>query len=299
MEKAIALLRLNHIKAKITLKHVGWLMILLKVVIAGYFLYLLFEGVRHNAFEFGEKFLWFIVAGFVAQLIDGALGMAYGASCTSLLLWFGIPPKFASASVHTSEIFTTGVSGLSHIRFDNIDKKLFFQLVVTGVIGAVIGAYLIADFFDGAAVKPFISLYLLFLGGYLLYKAFKKKQQEKKEVKRAPLLAFVGGLLDAIGGGGWGPIVTSNLLSQGKSPRYTIGTVNTAEFFVTYFATVVFIFILGVQHLEIVLGLIIGGVAAAPIGAYVASRINQRLLLIIVGIAVVLISAWGVISFWL
>src|SRR5690606_19594121 len=184
-------------------------------------------------------------------------------------------------------------------RFDNIDKKLFFQLVVTGVIGAVLGAYLIADFFDGAAVKPFISLYLLFLGGYLLYKAFRKKKQEKKEVKRAPLLAFVGGLLDAIGGGGWGPIVTSNLLSQGKSPRYTIGTVNTAELFVTYFATVVFIFILGVQHLEIVLGLIIGGVAAAPLGAYVASRINQRLLLILVGILVVLISGWGVISFWL
>ncbi len=299
MEKAIALLRLNQIKGKITLKHVGWLMILLKAVIAGYFIYLIVEGVRVNAFEFGEKFLWFILAGFIAQLIDGALGMAYGVSCTSLLLWVGIPPKFASASVHTSEIFTTGVSGLSHIRFDNIDKKLFFQIVITGVIGAVLGAYLIADFFDGAAVKPFISLYLLFLGGYLIYKAFKKKQVEKKEVKRAPLLAFVGGLLDAIGGGGWGPIVTSNLLSQGKSPRYTIGTVNTAEFFVTYFATIVFIFILGVQHLEIVLGLIIGGVVAAPIGAYIASRINQRLLLSIVGIVVVLMSSWGIISFWL
>lgn len=293
MEKAIALLRLNHIKGKITLKHVGWLMILLKVVIAGYFLYLLFEGVRHNAFEFGEKFLWFIVAGFVAQLIDGALGMAYGASCTSLLLWFGIPPKFASASVHTSEIFTTGVSGLSHIRFDNIDKKLFFQLVVTGVIGAVIGAYLIADFFDGAAVKPFISLYLLFLGGYLLYKAFKKKQQEKKEVKRAPLLAFVGGLLDAIGGGGWGPIVTSNLLSQGKSPRYTIGTVNTAEFFVTYFTAGVLIYFTGIHSWQIILGLILGGALAAPLGALITKKVTKKTLFFAVGILIIATSLYS------
>lgn len=299
MEKAIAILRLNKIGSKVGLKHVGWLIILLKLIVAAYFIYLLVEGFRVGAFEFGQSFFWFILAGFIAQLIDGALGMAYGASCTSLLLWFGIPPKFASASVHTAEIFTTGVSGLSHIRFANIDKKLFFQIVITGSIGAVIGAYLIADLFNGDAVKPFVSFYLLLLGGYLLFKGIKHKTIKPKKVKRAPLLAFFGGLLDAIGGGGWGPIVTSNLLSRGKSPRYTVGTVNTAEFFVTYFATAVFIFLLGVQHMEIVLGLIIGGVAAAPLGAYVASRINARVLLILVGILVVLMSAWGVISFWL
>jgi len=294
MEKAIAVLGLNNVSKKITLKHVGWAIIALKLAIAGYFIFLLVEGIRSNAFEFGERFLWFILAGFVAQLIDGALGMAYGVSCTSLLLWLGIPPKFASASVHTSEIFTTGVSGLSHIRFDNIDKRLFFQIVVTGSIGAVIGAYFISDLFDGDLVKPFISFYLLLLGVYLLYKAFKKRQDKPKKMKHTPLLAFAGGLLDAIGGGGWGPIVTSNLLSRGNSPRHTIGTVNTAEFFVTYFATAVFIFVLGVQHLEIVLGLIIGGVIAAPLGAYIASRINQRLLLILVGVLVVISSAWGI-----
>ena len=298
MEKALSLLGLNQIIGKISLKHLSWVIVFLKVLIASYFIYLFIVGLQGNTFTFGTQFMLFIVAGFIAQLIDGALGMAYGVSCTSLLLWFGIPPKFASASVHTSEIFTTGVSGLAHIRFDNIDKKLFFQVVITGVIGAVIGAYLISSFFDGAAVKPFISLYLLFLGAYLLYKAIRNKKAVPKETKRTPLLAFVGGLLDAIGGGGWGPIVTSNLLSQGKSPRHTIGTVNTAEFFVTYFATAVFIFFLGVQHLEIVLGLVIGGVLAAPIGAYMASRINQRLLLFLVGIVVVLSSLWGVISFW-
>ncbi|MGH2624103.1 MAG: sulfite exporter TauE/SafE family protein, partial [Sphingobacterium sp.] len=135
MEKALSLLGLNQIIGKISLKHLSWVIVFLKVLIASYFIYLFVIGLQGNAFSFGTQFLLFIVAGFIAQLIDGALGMAYGVSCTSLLLWFGIPPKFASASVHTSEIFTTGVSGLAHIRFDNIDKKLFFQVVITGVIG--------------------------------------------------------------------------------------------------------------------------------------------------------------------
>src|SRR5690606_18283433 len=158
--------------------------------------------------------------------------------------------RLASASVHTSEIFTTGVSGLSHIRFKNIDKELFFKIVITGVIGASLGAYLLSDIFDGNIIKPYISIYLLFLGLYIFSKAFKKKTEKQPKTKYASVLAFFGGLMDAIGGGGWGPIVTSNLLSQGHSPRHTIGTVNTAEFFVTYFATAVFIFVLGVQHLD-------------------------------------------------
>lgn len=298
MGKVTATIKSQKIKRKIGIKQVAWLMILLKIIVAVYFIYILARGIMVGTFEFGQHFLWFVLAGFVAQLIDGALGMAYGASCTSLLLWFGIPPKFASASVHTAEIFTTGVSGLAHIRFSNINRRLFFQLVITGSIGAVIGAYLIADLFDGEAVKPFVSFYLLLLGVILLYKGLRRKKIKPKKVRRVPLLALVGGLLDAIGGGGWGPIVASNLLSKGKSPRYTIGTVNTAEFFVTYFATIVFIFILGVQHMEIVLGLILGGVVAAPLGAFVASRINPRLLLILVGLLVVIISSWGVFSYW-
>lgn len=300
MEKVVAVEKPeSDSKFGISFKHVTWIIIGLKLIVISYFAYKIFLGIQSNALQFGELFFWFILVGFVAQLIDGALGMAYGASCTSLLLWLGIPAKLASASVHTSEIFTTGVSGLSHIRFDNIDKKLFFQIVITGSIGAVIGAFLIAGVFNGDLIKPYISAYLLCLGLYLVYKAFRKKVVKEKKIRNAPLLAFFGGLLDAIGGGGWGPIVTSNLLTQGKSPRYAIGTVNTAEFFVTYFATAVFIFVLGVQHLDIVLGLIIGGVIAAPLGAYIASRINQKLLLILVGSLVVLTSAWGVISFWL
>ncbi len=270
--------------------------LVMKLLITGFIGYYLVTGIAKNEIHFDSTFLLFIVAGFVAQIIDGALGMAYGVSCTSFLLSLGVPAKLASASVHTSEIFTTGVSGLSHIRFKNIDKQLFFKIVITGVIGASLGAYLLSDIFDGNLIKPYISIYLLFLGIYIFSKAFKKKNEAEPKTKYASTLAFFGGLMDAIGGGGWGPIVTSNLLSQGHSPRHTIGTVNTAEFFVTYFATAVFIFVLGVQHLDIVLGLVIGGVIAAPFGAYLASKIKAKVLLIMVSTLVILTSIWGILQ---
>jgi uncharacterized membrane protein YfcA len=159
-------------------------------------------------------------------------------------------------------------------------------------LGAIIGAYLISDFFDGNVIKPYISAYLIVLGSYIIYKGFANAANENKTVKKAPLLAFIGGFLDTIGGGGWGPIVTSNLLSQGKNPREAIGTVNTAEFFITYFATIIFVFFLGVKHWQIVLGLIAGGALAAPIGAYIASRINKRVLFFMVGILIIITSGY-------
>lgn len=288
MQNNSGVLKLDRLSGKVTFSHIALVMVFMKLLIIGYLLFLLAKG--YSGLHFDRSFLLFIGIGFIAEIVDGALGMAYGISCTSLLMNFGIPAKLATASVHTSEIFTTGVSGLSHIKFNNIDKKLFFQIVITGCLGAVLGAYLISDFFDGNMIKPFVSSYLVILGIYILFKAFRKKTVEDKEVKYASVLAFFGGLLDTIGGGGWGPIVTTNLLSQGKNPRQAIGTVNTAEFFVTYFATAVFIFVLGVQHLQIVLGLIIGGVIAAPFGAYIASKINQRFLLIAVGVLIIIVS---------
>lgn len=277
-----------------SISYVAWIMLTLKFVIFWYLAYFFITGYQNNEIHFDSTFFLFILAGFVAQIIDGALGMAYGVSCTSLLLALGVPPKLASASVHTSEVFTTGVSGLSHIKFNNIDKPLFFKIVITGVIGASLGAYLLSGVFDGNLIKPYISIYLLILGIYIFSKIFRNQQKTPTKTKSIPFLAFFGGLLDAIGGGGWGPIVTSNLLSQGHSPRYTIGTVNTAEFFVTYFATAIFIFVLGVQHLDIVLGLVIGGVIAAPFGAYLASRINPKTLLIMVSTLIIITSLWGI-----
>jgi uncharacterized membrane protein YfcA len=285
-------LQLEKATNTISFKQIAITMLGLKLIIIGYFAYLLVNGLYDNTIHFDSTFFLFMGVGFLAQIIDGALGMAYGISCTTLLMNFGIPAGLASASVHTSEIFTTGISGLSHIKFKNIDKELFFKLVITGTLGAIIGAYLVSDFFDGNVIKPYISAYLIVLGSYIIYKGFANAANENKTVKKAPLLAFIGGFLDTIGGGGWGPIVTSNLLSQGKNPREAIGTVNTAEFFITYFATIVFVFFLGVKHWQIVLGLIAGGALAAPIGAYIASRINKRVLFFMVGILIIITSGY-------
>jgi len=280
----------NKRSMELTLKHIGWTILTLKLVLIIYFAISILQG-GAGTFSFDSMFFIFLGIGFCAQLVDGALGMAYGVSCSSLLLYFGVSPKVASASVHLAEVFTTGVSGLSHLKFKNLDLKLFVKLLVPGVIGAVLGAYLLSDILDGGLVKPYIAAYLLVLGLLLLYKGIRNRQKEEKKIKKVGILAFVGGLLDSIGGGGWGPVVTSNILNKGKSPRHTIGTVNTVEFFVTFFATVVFLYHIGVQNWQVVLGLIVGGVLAAPLGAYMAANINKRVLLVLVGLVIVLTSS--------
>lgn len=275
----------------ISFKQIGVTILGLKLVLILYFIFLLIAS-EQDLFSFDRTFFIFMAIGFFAQLIDGALGMAYGISCTTLLMNFGIPPALASASVHTSEIFTTGISGLSHIKFNNIDKSLFLKLAIFGILGAVMGAYLLAGVFNNGAIKPFVAMYILALGIYLIYKGFAKKIKDNDNIKKAPLLALVGGFLDAMGGGGWGPIVTSNLLAQGKNPRQAIGTVNTAEFFVTYSATAIFIFVLGVEYWQIILGLIVGGIISAPLGAYAASRVNKKFLFFLIGIMIILTSSY-------
>ena len=279
---------------KVTFKHISISIVSLLIVLASYLAYKTFPDTNWANMHIDNTFYGFIVVGFIAQLIDGALGMAYGISCTSLLLYLGISPKLASAAVHTAEVFTTGASGLSHLKFKNIDKKLFSKLVFTGVLGAMVGAYLISEVFDGKVVKPYISAYLFILGIVILAKGIRNKKKEHTEVKYARLLAFIGGFCDTIGGGGWGPIVTSNIINQGKDPKETIGTVNTAEFFVSFFGTGVFLFFVGVSSWQIVLGLIIGGVLAAPIGAYLVKKINKRLILIMVGLVIMLTSSYSV-----
>jgi len=274
--------------------HIGISIICLKILTIVFFGFLLFNEIQNGTLAFDSIFWWFVLAGFVAQLIDGALGMAYGVSCTTLLLNFGIPPSIASASVHTSEIFTSGVSGLSHLKFKNVDKPLFFKLVFTGVLGAVIGAFLISEIFDGDIIKPFIAGYLFILGVLILYRGIRNKERKTKKLKNIRFLAFFGGLMDASGGGGWGPIVTSNIINQGKSPRKTIGTVSTAEFFVTFFASAIFIFFLGVQFWQIVIGLIIGGTMAAPVGAYLVTKVNKRILMILVGVLIIVTSSYTI-----
>ena len=240
----------------------------------------------------------FIAVGFAAQLVDGALGMAFGVISSTLLVGvLGVPPALASQRVHVVECFTTGVSGISHLLHRNIDGKLFVRLVIPGVIGGFAGAYLLSNL-DAALVKPFVLIYLTGIGLYLLIRGIMYPPKLKEARFVAPL-GLVGGFLDAAGGGGWGPVVTSNLLIQGADPRKVVGTVSAAEFFLTVTISAAFIYHLGIADLAgATLGLLIGGLLAAPLGAWAAKHFPAKQMLILVGIVLTLTSAYGVWSAW-
>nr|WP_294810906.1 sulfite exporter TauE/SafE family protein [uncultured Sphingomonas sp.] len=234
----------------------------------------------------------FIAVGFAAQMVDGALGMAFGVISNTLLLSLGVPPAMASAGVHTVETFTTAVSGISHAVHKNVNWKLFLRIAVPGVIGGALGAYVLSNI-HAATAKPFILAYLTAIGLYLLWRSRHYPPQERSPKIVEPL-GLVGGFLDAAGGGGWGPVVTSNLLVQGSSPRMTIGTVNTAEFFVTATISATFITQLGLEAFTVAtVGLLIGGVIAAPLGARLAKRVEPKTLMLMVGIVLTLTSIYN------
>jgi uncharacterized protein len=236
--------------------------------------------------------LIFVAIGFSAQIVDGALGMAFGQISSTLLISTGVPPAAASAGVHTAETFTTAVSGISHILHGNVDWALFARIAVPGVIGGVLGAYVLTQV-DADIAKPFVLAYLTGLGVYLFYRGVMHRHTERQPKIVSPL-GLIGGFLDAAGGGGWGAIVTSNLLVQGSNPRKTIGTVNTAEFFLTVTISITFIAALGLEAFTAATaGLLIGGVMAAPFGAWIAKRVNPDMLLTFVGALVTLTSAYG------
>lgn len=237
----------------------------------------------------------FIIIGFAAQLIDGALGMAFGVICSTLLVSvMGVPPVRASASVHLVETFTTGASGISHVLHKNVDWRLFSRIAIPGVIGGVAGAYVLSNIHAEAA-RPLVMLYLTCLGLYLLYKALTYPQLPKaKDAKVTIPLGLIGGFLDASGGGGWGPVVTSNLLLQGTDPRKTVGTVNTAEFFVTFAVSLAFILNIGLAAFtQVTLGLLAGGLLAAPFAGYIAKRVAAQTLLLLVSIVLTLTSLFS------
>ncbi|HEY6963575.1 MAG TPA: sulfite exporter TauE/SafE family protein [Erythrobacter sp.] len=241
----------------------------------------------------------FILIGFTAQMIDGALGMAFGVTTQTLLVSaMGVPPASASASVHLVELFTTGASGLSHAWQRNVDWGLFRRLVPFGVLGGITGAYILSNI-DASAARPFVMLYLTGIGFYLLWRAIRLSQPKFADPKFTSPLALAGGFLDAAGGGGWGPVVTSNLLIQGGDPRKVIGTVNTAEFLLTLSISVTFLLTLGPAAFTLITGgLIIGGVVAAPFGAILASRVNPRTLLFAVSLVLIVTSAYSIWKAW-
>ncbi len=245
-----------------------------------------------GAFDF-YTLIPFILVGFFAQLVDGALGMAFGVITNTVLVGLlGIPPAQASAKVHVVETFTTAVSGLNHFFHGNIEWSLFWRLLIPGMIGGIAGAYLLTSI-DATVVKPFILAYLILIGLWLLARGIFWPPTFKTAKFISPL-GLIGGFLDAAGGGGWGPVVTSNLLVQGAEPRKVVGTVNSVEFFLTVTISAAFIYHLGVADVAgATLGLLIGGVTAAPIGAIAAKKIPAKVMLILVGVVLTITSGYS------
>lgn len=238
-----------------------------------------------------NKLIVFILIGFFAQLVAGSLGMGYGTISSTILLTSGIPPVVISASVHTARLFTTLVSAISHHYLRNINTKILKKLILPGMIGGVIGVLVLTSF-PGEYIKPFMSIYLLVMGIRILLKAFNKKlfQKSKQGMEKISFLALIGGFLDAVCGGGWGPIVTSTLLSSDDQPRYIIGTVITAEFFVTAIEVAVFFAFITLMDWQVIIGLTFGGIISAPIGALICKYVPAKKLMFLVGILICVLS---------
>lgn len=240
-----------------------------------------------------EDILLYALVGFVAQLVDGAIGMAFGVISTSVLLALGVPPAIASAGVHAAEVVTTAISGASHWLHGNVDKRLFLRLAAAGVIGGVTGAYILTQL-PGKIAQPAVAIYLCAMAALIVYKAFVRRPAVAVTRGVAPL-GVAGGFLDAIGGGGWGPIVVSNLVARGNSPRYTIGSVNLAEFFVTLAISIAFFFTIAPTYFVTAAGLILGGALAAPLAGWMTKRLPSRALMLMVGLVVLSLGTLGIV----
>jgi len=276
--------------ARVSVKVFGWMLI-------GHFLfsYIPLVAIKNSATELllslDANFPWMVLAGFLAQLVDGALGMGYGVTSATILLSSGVSLPAISASIHTAEMFASGASGYSHFKFGNVNKKLFKALVIPGVLGAIAGALLLSFYGDSHAkwLKPVLAAYTLFLGIKIIVTAWRKNQQ-KKTFKKYTLLAGTGGFLDSFGGGGWGPIVTTTLISKGRHPKYVVGSVSLTEFFVTLASAFTFFIMMGVHHWQVVIALIIGGLMAAPLAAKLIGKLPRKLSLILLGTMVIIWS---------
>ena len=248
-----------------------------------------FSSILHSVqSELDIAFLLYFMTGFIAQLVDGAVGMGYGVTSTSLLMGMGVPPAAISGSVHTAEIFSSAASGYSHYKFGNVNRRLFRALVVPGVLGAIAGAAILVWLGNnyGNMIRPFLAFYCGILGIRILWQSWRKRSRSTK-VKKAGWLAGAGGFLDSVGGGGWGPLVTSTLIAKGRSPQYVIGSVSLSEFFVTLASAVSFFTFIGITHWQVIAGLMAGGALAAPLAARLAGRLPVKIMLRCVGIMVV------------
>lgn len=235
------------------------------------------------------EFMLLLAVGFVAQLVDGALGMAYGVLSNAAILTIGLPPAQASALVHTAEVFTTAASATSHIYYRNVDWRMVARLGVTGVLGAVLGAWILSNI-DITVARRFVYSYLLFMGLYILWKSLRIARSPRRVAGWMAPLGFAAGFLDASGGGGWGPMTTATLIGSGHAPRHTVGSVNTTEFAVTVAAATTFFVELGASPLQQLIPLVLGGLLAAPFGGWMVNRVPARALMIAVGVLIVTLS---------
>jgi uncharacterized protein len=239
------------------------------------------------------QILTFVAIGFFAQIVDGALGMAFGVIASSSLIATGASPVIASAAIHAAEVVTTGISGASHLWNKNVDRKLFFELVITGVCGGVVGAYILTGLPEDI-IKPAVTVYLVAMAGLIFARILGWKPRWQPPV---PVIGAGGGFFDAVGGGGWGPLVASTLIAGGDNPRRAVGSVNLAEFFVTVSVSVTFLMHLDLaQYGKLVLGLVIGGAMAAPLAGYLLRILPTRIALILIGIVVVGLSLINLIN---
>lgn len=246
------------------------------------------------------QFILYIIIGFVAQMIDGTLGMAYGVSCRTFLTTFAnIPHNISSALVHYAEIPTSFTLMLSHMKMKNIDKKIFIQLITTGIIGSILGAYIIVLNFIW--IEIIVDIYLIIMGIVVLSKGInlKKKRKIKESKPYIYFLGFIGAFFDASGGGGYGPIVNGTLLSNTDNPKKTIGTVNSSEFFITLSSSITFIFFITniKKYLLILFGLVIGGVIASPIAAKLCMKLNEKKLYILTGLMLIILNIYNIINY--
>ena len=263
-------------------------------MLIGYFIfsYLPFQKMADDTVAWyktlDKAFPIMVLAGFCAQMVDGALGMGYGVTSATILLSAGVNPAAISGSIHTAEMFASGASGYSHYKFGNVNKKLFKALLIPGVLGAIAGAIMLVTLGNkyGNFIRPVIAGYTLILGIKFILNAFREKKPQKK-FKRYRLLAGVGGFFDSFGGGGWGPIVTSTLINNGRSHKYVVGSVSLTEFFVTLASAFTFFTMIGVSHWQTIVALIIGGLVAAPIAAKLAGKLPKKTAYILLGVLVI------------
>lgn len=250
-------------------------------------LFLLLEKDHH-------LFYWMMLVGFLAEIVAGSMGMGYGVICTTTLLFLGIPPHAVSASIHSAESFTTAAGSISHIRLKNVSKSLVKKLAVPAVIGAVLGAVSLTYLgeYYSKITKTVISFYTLYLGIQILSNAFKEKQDKKlKRKTNLTRLGVIGGFIDSFAGGGWGPLVTGTLIRNSFTPRFAVGSSTVAKFILTLTAAITFVFTLGIQHWNIILGLLIGGIVTAPFSAMLTAKLPVKSMFVVIGTLVIIMSS--------